>query len=271
MSQVIVGQQAPDFTGTAVMDGRLKEVSLNAYAAAGHWVILVFYPRAWSFICPTEIRAFNARLEEFLYSRTCAVVFISTDSEQCLRAWNNTSEMEGGLGGVHIPLLSDCNHRISRSYGVLNEDEGVAQRALFIIDPKGVVRNMTVNDADVGRSVEETLRVIDALAFKDQFGEGCPADWKKGDEGIKTADLTKVEGPIELKKSWTEWARPKLLRTLSNNSQRSIVSMTSQRSSALFSAQGPPSPGLISPTSNGFALEKNIEAAMANSSIGVAN
>jgi len=103
---------------------------------------------------------------------------------------------------------------------VLIEDEGVAQRALFIVDPKEVVRNFTINDVDVGRSVKETLRTIDALAFKDAFGQGCPADRKKGDEGIKTADLTKVEGPIELKKSWTEWARPKLLRTMSGNSQR---------------------------------------------------
>jgi len=103
---------------------------------------------------------------------------------------------------------------------VLIEDEGVAQRALFIVDPKEVVRNFTINDVDVGRSVKETLRTIDALAFKDAFGQGCPADRQKGDEGIKTADLTKVEGPIELKKSWTEWARPKLLRTMSGNSQR---------------------------------------------------
>ncbi|KAK3092148.1 cTPxI, partial [Teratosphaeriaceae sp. CCFEE 6253] len=137
----------------------------------------------WSYICPTEIKAFSSRLEEFLYSRSCAVVFCSTDSEHCLKAWNAASELEGGLGGVHIPLLSDCNHTIAKDYGVLNVEQGVAQRALFIIDPKGIVRAVTVNDADVGRSVDETQRVLDALVFRDEFGEGCPVDWKKGDKG----------------------------------------------------------------------------------------
>lgn len=202
------------------------DVSLSSYAEASHWHILVFFPKAWSFICPTEIKAFNARLEEFLYSRQCAVVFVSTDNEHCLKAWNSTSEMEGGLGGVHVPLLSDMNHRLSRDYGVLNEDEGVAQRALFIIDPKSKIRNITVNDADVGRSVDEAKRILDALIFKDEFGEGCPIDWKKGDKGIDVASKTKIEGELEIvpKKSWLEWARPKLQRAWSHTSQMSSAS-----------------------------------------------
>lgn len=130
--------------------------------------------------------------------------------------------MEGGLGGVHVPLISDCDHKMSKDYGVLIEEEGVAQRALFIIDPKGIVRCMTVNDADVGRSVDEAQRVLDALVFKDEFGEGCPVDWKKGDKGIATA--TPHEGKLELKKSWSEWARPKLQRAWSATSQRSTNS-----------------------------------------------
>ncbi|KAK0883638.1 cTPxI [Friedmanniomyces endolithicus] len=138
--RVTIGQPAPNFKCTAVVDGRFKECTLSAYTEANHWVCLVFFPKAWSFICPTEIRAFSSRLEEFLYSRSCAVVFCSTDSEHCLKAWNSTSEMEGGLGSLHIPLMSDCNHEVSRAYGVLNEKLGVAQRALFIIDPKGLVR-----------------------------------------------------------------------------------------------------------------------------------
>ena len=107
---------------------------------------------AWSFICPTEIRAFDRRVQEF-ETRTCAVVFCSTDSEYVLRAWNDTAEGEGGLGDVRVPLISDRSHRISRDYGVLIEREGVAQRAMFIIDPRGVVRQVTTNDANVGRSV----------------------------------------------------------------------------------------------------------------------
>ncbi|KAK3110570.1 cTPxI, partial [Teratosphaeriaceae sp. CCFEE 6253] len=183
MGKVQVGHAAPEFRATAVVDGRFKECTLSAYTEAAHWVCLIFIPKAWSYICPTEIKAFSSRLEEFLYSRSCAVVFCSTDSEHCLKAWNSASESEGGLGGVHIPLLSDCNHTIAKDYGVLNVEQGVAQRALFIIDPKGIVRAVTVNDADVGRNVDETQRVLDALVFRDEFGEGCPVDWKKGDKG----------------------------------------------------------------------------------------
>ncbi|PNS14253.1 Peroxiredoxin TSA1 [Sphaceloma murrayae] len=268
MSCAAVGQPAPDFTATTVMDGRLKELSLSAYADAGHWTCLVFFPRAWSYICPTEIRAFSARLEEFLYTRTCAVAFISTDSEHSLRAWNHTSEMEGGLGGVHVPLISDCNHNVSRKYGVFVEKEGVAQRALFIIDPKGIVRNISINDADIGRSVDETLRLIDALQFKDNFGEGCPADWKKGDEGIKMGASMKPEGPLELKKTWTDWARPKLARAWSGASGQS-VSVRSANSS--FAVPATPSP-LMSPMSSGMnPMEKNFEAALANQAIGIAS
>lgn len=243
-----------------------SEISLSAYTAANHWVALIFFPKAWSFVCPTEIRAFSERLEEFLYSRSCAVVFASTDSELCLRAWNHTNEMEGGLGGVHVPLISDSNHEISRKYGVLLEDEGIAERALFIIDPKGIVRNITVSDADVGRSVDETLRIIDALAFKDEYGEGCPVNWKKGDAGLKMAEQTKVEGPIEMKKStWSEWARPRLQRAWSAQSQKSIGG-SSVRSSGAFKSMSPtpPSP-LVSPTSSAMGImERNMEAAMAN-------
>ncbi|KAG9548659.1 thioredoxin-like protein, partial [Aureobasidium melanogenum] len=261
MIRASVGKPAPDFTATAVMDGRLKEISLSAYTSANHWVALIFFPKAWSFVCPTEIRAFSERLEEFLYSRSCAVVFASTDTELCLRAWNHTNEMEGGLGGVHVPLMSDSNHKISRDYGVLLEDEGVAERALFIIDPKGNVRNITISDADVGRSVDETLRIIDALAFKDEYGEGCPVNWKKGEAGLKMAEQTKIEGPIEMKKSWSEWARPKLQRAWSGQSQRSAGSGTIRTLNTFKSvSETPPSP-LVSPTSSAFSMERNMEAA----------
>lgn len=250
---------------------------MSAYTASSHWLVLVFFPHAWSFICPTEIRAFSARLEEFLYSRTCAVVFASTDSHHCLKAWNHTCEEEGGLGGVHVPLISDSNHKLSRDYGVLDEEAGCAQRGMFIIDPKGIVRNISVSDSDVGRSVNEALRLIDALAFKDEFGEGCPVDWKKGDAGIDYADKVKVEGPIELtKKTWSEWARPRLQRAWSNNSQRSVGtgSIMSQSDGLRLSGYhtpAPPSP-LVSPTSAAVgAMERNMEAAMSNMNVAITN
>ena len=142
---------------------------------------------------------------------------------------------------------------------MLIPDEGVAQRALFIIDPKGIVRSITVNDADIGRSVDETQRVLDALIFKDEFGEGCPIDWRKGDKGIDVAAPNKIEGSVEVpgKKSWTEWARPKLNRAFSGASQRSVASFTSvpvgssgrQRSGSNLSGDGIQPPNLSPPTS----------------------
>ncbi len=169
-------------------------------------------------------------MEDFLYTRACAVLFASTDSLDSLRAWNSISEADGGLGGVHVPLISDCNHDLSRQYGVLVEDTGNTQRALFIIDPKGILRAIHLNDAYVARNASEILRLLDALIFKDEFGEGCPADWSKGDSGLDIR-ADRVEGPLifEPKKSWTEWAqaaRPKLTRAFSGTSQRSIASFT---------------------------------------------
>jgi len=181
-------------------------MSLSQHLEAGDWVMLLFIPMAWSFICPTEVVAFNARLQEF-ETRSCAVVFASTDSEQVLRAWSYTSHEDGGLGGVHVPLLSDRNHRISRDYGVLIEEEGFAQRAMFIIDPQGVVRHFSCNDVEIGRSVDEARRVLDALIFTDEFGEGCPVDWKKGDQGLKL--------PSKPKNKVVAQARPDIKRMTS--------------------------------------------------------
>jgi len=159
--------------------------------------------------------------------------------------------MEGGLGGVHVPLISDCNHKLSRDYGVLIEDEGVAERALFIIDLRGKIRSMTVNDADVGRSVDEAQRILDALIFKDEFGEGCPVNWKKGYKGIDIAAKSKVEGSIEVesRKSWVDWARPKLARTWSGTSRNSSRSLSS-----IAAVASPIRPGPVRFNSNGEEL-----------------
>lgn len=200
-SRAIVGEPAPRFLCKAVVDGRIKgmnlrrtcrvlsltralaDISLAAALASSQWTVLIFYPMAWSFICPTEILAFDARRAEFS-TRGCHVVFASCDSEHVLKAWSSTPKEEGGLGNVSIPLMSDRNHRLSRDYGVLCEEEGVSQRAVFVIDPRGIIRVANVNDANVGRSVDEIRRMVDALKFVDEFGEGCPVDWRSGDKGL---------------------------------------------------------------------------------------
>jgi peroxiredoxin len=125
---------------------------------------------AWTFVCPTEILAFSERAADFA-ARGASVVFSSTDSEYSLLAWTNASKKDGGLGKINIPLLSDKNHSIAKDYGVLIEEEGIALRGLFLIDPHGVVRQITINDLPVGRSVDETLRLIDAFQFTDKYGE----------------------------------------------------------------------------------------------------
>lgn len=189
---------------------------------------------AWSFICPTEILAFSDRRAEFT-SRACQIAFASCDSEHTLKAWNATEREQGGLGGVGIPLLSDRSHRLARDYGVLIEEEGVAQRALFIIDPTGIIRCVNVNDANVGRSVDDVRRLVDALKFTDEFGEGCPVDWKQGQAGVKmdldwkdVEDSPEVRGPKERPSmsrgsswsaSWGRAARPKTW-TVSSADQR---------------------------------------------------
>ncbi|KAI5844683.1 thioredoxin-like protein [Tricharina praecox] len=179
---VRVQHPAPDFKGTAVVDGAFEEISLKDYA--GQWLILGFIPMAWTFVCPTEIIAFSDAAKQFA-DRDAKVVFASVDSEYSLLSWASTARKDGGLGKVDIPLLSDKNHKISRAYGVLIEEEGIALRGLFIIDPKGVVRQITINDLPVGRSVDETMRLIDAFQFTEKYGEVCPANWSQGGETIK--------------------------------------------------------------------------------------
>jgi len=162
----------------------LPDITLASTIAPSNWLILIFFPMAWSFICPTEIASFSSRLPDFT-ARAATLAFASCDSEHVLKAWNATPREEGGLGSVGVPLLSDRSGRLARDYGVFVEEEGISRRALFVVDPRGVIRATSVNDVAVGRSVEEVLRVLDALRFADEFGEGCPADWKVGDQGIK--------------------------------------------------------------------------------------
>lgn len=173
---------APQFSETAVLpDGEFQEIKLSDYR--GKWLVLFFYPLDFTFVCPTEIIAFSTRVQEFK-DINCEVVAASCDSEFCHLAWTNTSKKDGGLGPMNIPLLADKTHRVARDYGVLLEDQGVPLRGLFIIDDKGILRQMTINDLPVGRSVDETLRLVQAFQFADKNGEVCPANWKPGSDTI---------------------------------------------------------------------------------------
>jgi len=174
--------KAPLFKGMAVVNGQFKEISLADYA--GKYVVLFFYPLDFTFVCPTEIIAFNDRVAEF-EKMNCAVIACSTDSHFSHLAWCEKSRKEGGLGDMSIPLLADKNMAISRAYGVLKEDEGLSFRGLFIIDGAGTLRQITVNDLPVGRDVDETLRLVQAFQYTDEHGEVCPAGWKPGKATMK--------------------------------------------------------------------------------------
>lgn len=177
-----IGKPAPPFQATAVMDGAFKEVKLCDYK--GKYLVLFFYPLDFTFVCPTEIIAFSERAEDFR-KLGCEVLGVSVDSQFTHLAWINTPRKEGGLGPLNIPLLADVTRNLSEDYGVLKKDEGIAYRGLFIIDGKGVLRQITVNDLPVGRSVDEVLRLVQAFQYTDEHGEVCPAGWKPGSDTIK--------------------------------------------------------------------------------------
>ncbi|KAK6737412.1 hypothetical protein RB195_019862 [Necator americanus] len=182
MSKAFIGKPAPDFAVKAVLDGDFVDVKLSDYK--GKYVVLFFYPLDFTFVCPTEIIAFSDRVAEFK-NLNVAVLACSTDSVFSHLAWVNTPRKHGGLGEMKIPILADTNHQIAKDYGVLKEDEGIAYRGLFIIDPKGILRQITVNDLPVGRSVDETLRLVQAFQYTDKHGEVCPAGWTPGKDTIK--------------------------------------------------------------------------------------
>nr|BAN20543.1 thioredoxin peroxidase 1 [Riptortus pedestris] len=181
-SQLQLQKQAPDFSGTAVINGEFKEITPSMFR--GKYVVLFFYPLDFTFVCPTEIIAFSDRAAEFRQIN-CELIGASCDSHFSHLAWINTPRKMGGLGGLDIPLLADKNGRIARSYGIYNEETGVPFRGLFIIDGNGNLRQVTVNDLPVGRSVDETLRLVQAFQYTDVHGEVCPANWKPGSKSMK--------------------------------------------------------------------------------------
>jgi len=175
MAQRLVGLPAPDFTmETALGNGQeFGKVSLSDYK--GKWLVLFFYPLDFTFVCPTEIIALSDAIEDFK-DLDAEVLGVSTDSKHSHRAWINTPRDQNGLGGLNYPLASDILKTTARNYGVLDEEQGIAFRGLFIIDPEGILRYQVVTDLNVGRSVDETLRVLQAL----QSGGLCPANWRPG-------------------------------------------------------------------------------------------
>jgi peroxiredoxin (alkyl hydroperoxide reductase subunit C) len=186
MSACLVTREAPEFTAQAVMpNNEIKEISLSQYR--GKYVVLFFYPLDFTFVCPSEIVAFDNELAKFNEKNT-EVIGVSVDSQYSHFAWKNTPRDQGGIGQIRFPLVADIKKEISRDYGVLLDDS-VSLRGLFLIDKEGVVRHSLINDLPLGRNVDEALRLVDALQFTEKHGEVCPANWRDGEKAMKpTAD-----------------------------------------------------------------------------------
>jgi peroxiredoxin 2/4 len=181
--QLFVGKTAPDFTAKAVMPDNNIEPNFNLRNySKGYKVVVFFYPLDFTFVCPSEIIAFNNRLGEFS-SRNTKLIAVSVDSHFSHLAWKNTPNNKGGVGNIQIPMVSDLNKEISKAYNVLNDDS-ISLRGTFLLDEDFTLRHMLINDLPLGRNVDETLRTIDALDYHMKNGEVCPAGWQKGDEGM---------------------------------------------------------------------------------------
>ena len=182
---VLVTRQAPDFTSSAVLgNGEIVNNFNFKKHVNGKAAVLFFYPLDFTFVCPSELIAFDHRYEEFK-KRGIEVVGVSIDSEFTHNAWRNTPTENGGIGAVKYALAADVKHEIAKAYGIEHPEEGVALRASFLIDKNGVVRHQIVNDLPLGRNIDEMLRMVDALQFHEEHGEVCPAQWEKGKEGMK--------------------------------------------------------------------------------------
>ena len=183
---VLVGKTAPDFTAQAVMgNNEIRDFTLSQ-EIKGKYAVVFFYPLDFTFVCPSELIAFDHRLDEFR-QRGVEIIGVSIDSQYTHLAWKNTPVNNGGIGQVRYPLVADIKHEICRAYDVEFGAAGVAFRASFLIDKQGVVRHQVVNDLPLGRNVDEMLRMVDALQFTETHGEVCPAGWNKGKAGMKAS------------------------------------------------------------------------------------
>lgn len=183
---MLVTNKAPDFTATAVLGNNQIVDDFNLYANFGEkGTVLFFYPLDFTFVCPSEIIAFDKRLDEFK-GRGINVIAVSIDSQFSHFAWKNTPINQGGIGQVRFPMVADITKQISRDYDVLFK-EGVALRGSFLIDQDGTVRHAVINDLPLGRNIDEMIRMIDTMLFTNEYGEVCPAGWQKGDKGMKAS------------------------------------------------------------------------------------
>ena len=181
---MLVTNKAPNFTATAVLGDNQIVDNFNLYENFGtKGTVLFFYPLDFTFVCPSEIIAFDKRLDEFK-SRGINVIGVSVDSQFSHFAWKNTPVNQGGIGQVKFPLVADITKQISKDYDILFQ-EGVALRGSFLIDKDGTVRHAVINDLPLGRNIDEMIRMIDTMLFTNEYGEVCPAGWQKGDEGMK--------------------------------------------------------------------------------------
>jgi len=178
----LVTKQAPDFTATAVMPDNSMKPDFKLSDYRGKYVILFFYPLDFTFVCPSEILAFDRALADFK-TKNCEIIGVSIDSQFSHWAWKNTPIKQGGIGNIQYPLVADLDKNISRQYGVLL-DAGIALRGTFLIDRDGIVRHAVVNDLPLGRNIDEALRMVDALQFHEKHGDVCPANWQEGKEAM---------------------------------------------------------------------------------------
>ena len=184
---VLVGRSAPDFTVPAVLgSGEIVDAFNFAETIQGKYAVVFFYPLDFTFVCPSELLAFDHRYQDFM-DRGVEVIGVSIDSHFSHNAWRNTPVNEGGIGAVKYTLAADVKHEICQAYGVEHPEAGVAFRGSFLIDTNGVVRHQVVNDLPLGRNVDEMLRMVDALQFHEEHGEVCPAGWNKGDKGMSAS------------------------------------------------------------------------------------
>ena len=184
---VLVTRQAPDFTAAAVMgNGEIVDNFNLKKHLNGRPAVIFFWPMDFTFVCPSELIAFDHRYEEFK-KRGVEEIGVSMDSEFVHNAWRNTAIDDGGIGPVQYPMIADIKHDIMRAYGVEFPEAGVALRGSFLVDKNGVVRHQVVNDLPLGRNVDEMLRMVDALQFHEEHGDVCPAQWEKGKEGMNAS------------------------------------------------------------------------------------
>lgn len=182
---VLVGREAPDFTAPAVLgSGEIVDNYNFKHETKNKYAVIFFYPLDFTFVCPSELIAFDHRLEEFK-KRNVEVIGISIDSHFTHNAWRNTAIKDGGIGQVGYTLVADMTHAICKAYDVETPDGAVAFRGSFLVDTKGMVRHQVVNDLPLGRNVDEMIRMVDAVEFTEEHGEVCPAGWHQGDKGMK--------------------------------------------------------------------------------------